>query len=67
LQERVEFLRADLEHLFDDVGIDASAYDTVVEFKDPITRYSSLQGYLFNIQMLRRVSASFFAIGRQQH
>jgi hypothetical protein len=48
-------LREDLSHLFDDRGIDASAYDSVVEFRDPITNYSSLQGYLFNIQMLRRV------------
>eukprot|EP00967_Tisochrysis_lutea_P105997 scaffold162059_cov18-Tisochrysis_lutea.AAC.1 len=34
--------------------IDASAYDDVVEFRDPITNYNSLSGYLFNIQMLKQ-------------
>ncbi|GLC36581.1 hypothetical protein PLESTF_001275600 [Pleodorina starrii] len=48
------FLREDLKHLFDDQGIDASAYEAVVDFRDPITRYSSLSGYLFNIAFLRR-------------
>ena len=32
-----------------------SAYDEVVEFRDPITNYNSLAGYLFNIQMLKQV------------
>lgn len=40
----MEFLREDLTHLFDDQGIDQSAYDNKVNFQDPITRYSSVQG-----------------------
>jgi hypothetical protein len=32
------------------------------EFSDPLTRYSSLSGYLFNIQMLRRVFAPTFRL-----
>lgn len=48
-------MREDLSHLFDGKGIDASAYDDVVEFRDPITNYNSLSGYLFNIQMLKQV------------
>lgn len=55
VQERTEFLREDLKHLFDDQGIDATSYDSQVRFEDPITKYASIQGYLFNIQMLRRV------------
>lgn len=54
IQAKIEFLKKDLEHLFDDVGIDASQYEDVVDFRDPITRYSSLSGYLFNIAFLRR-------------
>ncbi|KAF5840983.1 regulatory factor, effector binding domain-containing protein [Dunaliella salina] len=55
INERVEFLKEDLKHLFDGKGITASAYDDVVEFRDPITQYDNLQGYLFNIQMLKQV------------
>lgn len=55
MQDMIEFLKEDLQHLFDDQGIDASKYDDVVEFLDPITKYDSLKGYLFNIQMLRYV------------
>ena len=40
----MDFLREDLTHLFDDQGIDQSAYDHKVNFQDPITRYSSVQG-----------------------
>lgn len=56
------FLEQDLPHLFDDVGIDASKYDEKVDFEDPITRYSSLKGYLFNIQFLRRVFSPTFVL-----
>ncbi|GLI62228.1 hypothetical protein VaNZ11_004825 [Volvox africanus] len=54
MESKMRFLREDLTHLFDDQGIDASAYEAVVDFRDPITRYSSLSGYLFNIAFLRR-------------
>uniref|UniRef100_A0A0E0LD71 Uncharacterized protein n=1 Tax=Oryza punctata TaxID=4537 RepID=A0A0E0LD71_ORYPU len=48
-----EFLREDLPHLFDDVGIDRSAYDDRVRFRDPITRHDTIDGYLFNIRLLK--------------
>ncbi|XP_039843946.1 uncharacterized protein LOC120703827 [Panicum virgatum] len=48
-----EFLRADLPHLFDDVGIDRSAYDDRVRFRDPITRHDTIDGYLLNIRLLK--------------
>ncbi|CAN6201208.1 unnamed protein product [Urochloa humidicola] len=48
-----EFLRADLPHLFDDVGIDRSAYDDRVRFRDPITSHDTIDGYLFNIRLLK--------------
>ena len=41
----MEFLEEDLQHLFDDQGIDQSQYDSVVRFRDPITRYNSARGY----------------------
>ncbi|KAF8687676.1 hypothetical protein HU200_042593 [Digitaria exilis] len=50
-----EFLRADLPHLFDDVGIDRSAYDDRVRFRDPITRHDTIIGYLFNIRLLKLI------------
>lgn len=53
MQGRMDFLREDLGHLFDEQGIDKSAYEEKVEFRDPITRYNSVSGYLLNIQFLR--------------
>ena len=43
-QERMEFLRRDLVHLFDETGIDKTSYEEVVEFIDPITSYRRLSG-----------------------
>lgn len=40
----MEFLKEDLQHLFDDQGIDKSQYDNVVEFRDPITQYNNASG-----------------------
>ncbi|KAG2497077.1 hypothetical protein HYH03_005072 [Edaphochlamys debaryana] len=54
MQAKMDFLREDLGHLFDDQGIDATSYEEVVDFKDPITKYDSLKGYLFNIAFLRK-------------
>ncbi|PNW83042.1 hypothetical protein CHLRE_06g304400v5 [Chlamydomonas reinhardtii] len=58
----MEFLREDLAHLFDDQGIDPTAYEEVVDFRDPITRYDSLGGYLFNIAFLRRAFDPAFTL-----
>lgn len=53
VQEKMKFLRGDLKHLFDDQGIDQSAYDDKVNFEDPITRYSTVKG----VHLQLRVSA----------
>eukprot|EP00958_Prasinococcus_capsulatus_P027262 scaffold5337_cov411-Prasinococcus_capsulatus_cf.AAC.9 len=70
LAELADFLRSrvtvtvqgDLPHLFDDIGIDTSKYADSVEFVDPITKYESIGGYLFNIQMLRRLFRPIFQL-----
>lgn len=62
MQEMQEFLRKDLVHLFDEQGIDKSMYDEKVEFRDPITNYDSLTGYLFNIGMLRALFHPIFEL-----
>ncbi|XP_073158118.1 uncharacterized protein [Henckelia pumila] len=54
-QQLVEFLYEDLPHLFDDRGIDRTAYDERVNFRDPITKHDSIGGYLFNIAMLKNI------------
>ncbi|MED6132605.1 hypothetical protein PIB30_020615 [Stylosanthes scabra] len=56
----VEFLYEDLPHLFDDQGIDESAYDESVVFRDPITKHDSLSGYLFNISLLKTLFSPLF-------
>lgn len=49
----VGFLYDDLPHVFDDQGIDRTAYDELLKFRDPITRLDTLSGYLFNIALLK--------------
>lgn len=51
----MDFLYEDLPHLFDDQGIDRTAYDESVKFRDPITKYDSISGYLFNIALLKNL------------
>jgi NADH:ubiquinone oxidoreductase subunit C len=53
--ELIKFLKEDLQHLFDDIGIDQSKYEDNVVFSDPITKHSSLRGYLLNIDFLKKV------------
>eukprot|EP01023_Acetabularia_acetabulum_P034175 TRINITY_DN3209_c0_g1_i1.p1 TRINITY_DN3209_c0_g1~~TRINITY_DN3209_c0_g1_i1.p1 ORF type:complete len:403 (-),score=60.35 TRINITY_DN3209_c0_g1_i1:106-1314(-) len=53
--EMMEKLQADQMHLFDDVGIDPNLYEDVVDFRDPVTKYDNIQGYIFNIKMLKNV------------
>ena len=62
MTEMAVFLAEDLTHLFDDQGIDARRYEERMAFEDPLTRYDTLSGYLFNIQMLRRVFAPTFQL-----
>eukprot|EP01026_Neomeris_dumetosa_P048136 TRINITY_DN4154_c0_g1_i2.p1 TRINITY_DN4154_c0_g1~~TRINITY_DN4154_c0_g1_i2.p1 ORF type:complete len:390 (+),score=32.42 TRINITY_DN4154_c0_g1_i2:97-1266(+) len=53
--EMMAKLKADQVHLFDDVGIDPTLYEDVVDFRDPVTKYDNIQGYIFNIKMLKNV------------
>ena len=62
MDEMQAFLRRDLIHLFDEQGIDKSMYDKKVEFRDPITKYDSLNGYLLNIQFLRLLFHPIFEL-----
>ncbi|KAF1002442.1 hypothetical protein AG4045_027605 [Apium graveolens] len=55
IKQFVDFLYEDLPHLFDDQGIDRTAYDERVKFRDPITKHDSISGYLFNIAMLKKI------------
>eukprot|EP01018_Ginkgo_biloba_P016487 Gb_04672 [translate_table: standard] len=62
MKELMGFLERDLPHLFDEQGIDKRMYDENVEFRDPITKYDSLNGYLFNIQLLRQLFRPVFEL-----
>uniref|UniRef100_A0A7N0ZT63 SOUL heme-binding protein n=2 Tax=Kalanchoe fedtschenkoi TaxID=63787 RepID=A0A7N0ZT63_KALFE len=53
MNRMVQFLYEDLPHLFDDQGIDRTAYDELVKFRDPITKHDSIDGYLLNIALLK--------------
>ncbi|XP_011013618.1 PREDICTED: uncharacterized protein LOC105117589 [Populus euphratica] len=55
VKQLVDFLYDDLPHLFDDQGIDRTAYDERVKFRDPITKHDSISGYLFNIAFLKNL------------
>ncbi|KVH93773.1 Protein of unknown function DUF2358 [Cynara cardunculus var. scolymus] len=62
VERLVDFLYEDLPHLFDDQGIDRTAYDEQVKFRDPITKHDSISGYLFNIAMLKLVFSPNFQL-----
>jgi hypothetical protein len=65
--DRIAWLEADLPHLFDETGIAQAGYAPAVSFTDPITRYASLSGYLFNIGALKRVfQPTFTLLGARQ-
>lgn len=49
----VDFLYNDLQHIFDERGIDPSIYDDRVRFRDPITKFDTIGGHLFNIWLLK--------------
>ncbi|KAG2718656.1 hypothetical protein I3760_03G229400 [Carya illinoinensis] len=53
VERLVGFLYDDLPHLFDDQGIDRTAYDERVKFRDPITKHDTISGYLLNIALLK--------------
>ncbi|XP_023530707.1 uncharacterized protein LOC111793169 isoform X1 [Cucurbita pepo subsp. pepo] len=55
VDQLVDFLYEDLPHLFDKQGIDRTAYDDEVRFRDPITKHDTITGYLFNISLLREL------------
>ena len=55
MADMCSFLQADLQNLFNDRGIDVRRYEAEMQFEDPLTLHTSLEGYLFNIQFLRRV------------
>lgn len=40
----MDFLKADMKHLFDDQGVDKSQYADKVDFRDPITKFGNLNG-----------------------
>ncbi|PIA65428.1 hypothetical protein AQUCO_00100726v1 [Aquilegia coerulea] len=55
VKQLVDFLYDDLPHLFDDQGIDRTMYDEQVKFRDPITKHDTISGYLFNIDLLKKL------------
>ncbi|KAL0905799.1 hypothetical protein M5K25_024238 [Dendrobium thyrsiflorum] len=64
LKELIDFLYADLPHLFDEQGIDRSMYDSRVRFRDPITKHDTIDGYLFNIRLLKLLFSPQFQLHR---
>ncbi|XP_050129290.1 uncharacterized protein LOC126605887 isoform X2 [Malus sylvestris] len=62
VEQLVGFLYEDLVHLFDDRGIDRTAYDERVKFRDPITKHDTITGYLLNIAFLKIVFTPRFQL-----
>ncbi|XP_071742278.1 uncharacterized protein [Rutidosis leptorrhynchoides] len=53
VQRLVDFLYEDLPHVFDDHGLDWTAYEKDIKFQDPITKHDNINGYLFYISLLK--------------
>ena len=65
VQERLEFLKEDLKHLFDNQGVDQSQYDDKVNFMDPITKYNSVKGRALTSTTLYSKSSAVYAKSEQ--
>ncbi|KAL9270227.1 hypothetical protein AKJ16_DCAP24812 [Drosera capensis] len=55
MESLVAFLYEDIPRVFSDRGLDHTVYDDQVKFRDPITKYDCLSGYLFNIAFLKNL------------
>lgn len=53
VKQLVDLLCDNFQHMFDDQGIDSTVYDERIMFRDPITKYDTLTGYIFNIHLLK--------------
>ncbi|EFJ39895.1 hypothetical protein VOLCADRAFT_84753 [Volvox carteri f. nagariensis] len=53
MQDTCSFLASDLKMLFEKGEITESRYSPKIVFEDPITKYDSREGYVFNIRLLR--------------
>ncbi|VVA96849.1 unnamed protein product [Arabis nemorensis] len=62
MKKLVDFLYKDLPHLFEDQGIDRTAYDDRVRFRDPITKHDTITGYLLNISLLKNLFTPQFQL-----
>lgn len=62
VERLISFLYDDLPHLFDDQGIDRTAYDDQVKFRDPITKHDTISGYLLNISLLKVLFRPLFQL-----
>jgi len=63
MRESASFLAADLDKLFRTGEITLSRYAKDIKFRDPVTKYDDLEGYLFMISTLR----TLFNVGFQLH
>lgn len=63
MQDTCNFLAADLKSLFERGEITTSRYAENIQFEDPISKYDTRDGYLFNIRLLR----TFFNITFDLH
>ncbi|PNH10002.1 hypothetical protein TSOC_003319 [Tetrabaena socialis] len=53
LQDTCSFLASDLKLLFEKGELTESRYSPNIVFEDPITKYNSREGYVFNVRLLR--------------
>ncbi|GFR45973.1 hypothetical protein Agub_g7445 [Astrephomene gubernaculifera] len=53
MQDTCSFLASDLKLLFEKGEITESRYASNIAFEDPISKYDSRDGYVFNIRLLR--------------
>ena len=67
MKRLVWFLYEDLAHLFDDQGIDQTAYDELVKFRGPITKHDTINGFPFNIALLKELFRPDFELHWVKH
>ena len=62
MERLISLLYEDSVHMFDDQGIDWTAYDERLKYRDPITKHDSITGYLLNIAFIKAVFTPKFQL-----
>nr|DAD44825.1 TPA_asm: hypothetical protein HUJ06_003055 [Nelumbo nucifera] len=58
----LDFVKEDFLHIFDDQELAQMVYDECIRYRDPVTKHDNLDGFLFNLALLKTLFRSEFQL-----